>query len=255
MISSEVARITDEKGRFFFVQPIAVFTGRDGSVYVQEYQQLLKFDAQGRFVKNLLKKGSGPGELNDNLTDVLILEKEIILWSSNSLKLIRVNLDGRLIADKTSPTPLGSLLGTYGGRFFFLKREIVELPKARISGIFENDYRLVIFNERGETVPTPFLMPCTATLYFRNRIGFEQHDFAADAPRCRRPLGLPFPCAGLPHQAARSRDRALSSGASEGSTIGSSMPPRRRRAIRPSSCRSFTTIFAGSCGGTIGSGP
>ncbi|MDD8025567.1 MAG: hypothetical protein PHI34_03560 [Acidobacteriota bacterium] len=163
----EVARITDEKGKFFFVQPIAVFTGRDGSVYVQEYKQLLKFDPQGRFVKNLLKRGSGPGELNDNLTDVLILEKEIILWSSNSLKLIRINLDGRLIADKTSQVPLGSLLGTFGGRYFFLKREIGERPKSGISGIFENDYRLVTFNERGEIVPTPVLMPCTSSLHFR----------------------------------------------------------------------------------------
>jgi YD repeat-containing protein len=66
----EVARITDEKGKFFFVQPIAVFTGHDGSVYVQEYKQLLKFDAQGRFVKNLLKRGQGPGEFDDNLTDL-----------------------------------------------------------------------------------------------------------------------------------------------------------------------------------------
>src|SRR4030067_2650624 len=58
----EVARIADEKGKFFFVQPFAVFTGHDGSVYVQEFKQLLKFDAQGRFVKNLLQKGEGPGE-------------------------------------------------------------------------------------------------------------------------------------------------------------------------------------------------
>jgi hypothetical protein len=163
----EVARITDEKGLFYFVQPLAVFTGRDGSAYVQEFKQLLKFDPQGRYIKNLLKKGSGPGELNDNLTDVLILEKEIVLWSSNSLKLIRTGLDGRLIEDKTSPVPLGSLLGAFGGRFFFLKREFVELPKARINGIYENDYRFIIFNERGEIIPTPFLMPCTASIHFR----------------------------------------------------------------------------------------
>ncbi len=163
----EVARITDEKGKFFFVGPIAVFTGLDGSVYVQEYKQLLKFDPQGRFVKNLLKSGSGPGELNDNLTNVLIMEKEIILWSSNSLKLIRANLDGRLIEDRNSQSPMGDLLGTFGGRYFFLKAEWGERSKARISGIFENNYRLVVFNERGEIIPTPVLMPCAASIYFR----------------------------------------------------------------------------------------
>jgi hypothetical protein len=165
----EVLRITDEKGRFFFVQPLAVFTGPDGSVFVQEYKQLLKFDPQGRFVKNLLKRGAGPGELNDNLTDVLLLEREIILWSSNSLKLIRQSFDGRLIEDRTSQVPLGSLLGTFGGRFFFLKRDVGERPKAGINGIFENVNRLVVFNERGVIVPTPVLMPCTASIYFRQR--------------------------------------------------------------------------------------
>jgi hypothetical protein len=58
-------------------------------------------------------------------------------------------------------------LGAYGGRLSFLKREIRELPKVRISGIFEDDYRMVIFNERGEIVPTPVLMPCTAAIHFR----------------------------------------------------------------------------------------
>jgi hypothetical protein len=96
----EVARITDEKGKFFFVQPFNVFTGSDGSVYVQEYKQLLKFDPAGRFVGNLVKKGQGPGELDDNLTDVLVREKDVILWSSNNYKLIRLDPNGRLLDDK-----------------------------------------------------------------------------------------------------------------------------------------------------------
>src|SRR4030042_2628167 len=121
----EVARITDEKGKFFFVQPLAVFTGHDGSVYVQEYKQLLKFDAQGRFVKNLLKRGQGPGELDDNLTDVVVREKDIIRWSSNNYKFIRLDPDGRLLGDKRLVQGfLGSLLGAFGGRCFFLRHEI-----------------------------------------------------------------------------------------------------------------------------------
>ncbi|MDH4197109.1 MAG: hypothetical protein OEW05_06865, partial [Candidatus Aminicenantes bacterium] len=40
----EVARITDEEGKFFFEQPWDLHTGPDGSVYVQEMKKLLKFD-------------------------------------------------------------------------------------------------------------------------------------------------------------------------------------------------------------------
>lgn len=163
----EVARITDETGKFLFVQPFAVFTGHDGSVYVQESKQLLKFDAQGRFVKNLLKRGQGPGELDDNLTDIVVREKDIILWSSNNYKLIRLDLDGRLIEDKKLVQGfLGSLLGAYGGRCFFLRHEMDAVKsRPRISGIFESPRRLVIVPDSGEAVPTPVVMSMTEALH------------------------------------------------------------------------------------------
>lgn len=165
----EVARITEEKGGFLFVQPFHVLAGHDGSVYVQEYKQLLKFDAQGRFVANLLKRGQGPGELDDNLTDVLVRENDIILWSSNNFKLIRLGLDGRLIEDrKLVQGFLGPLLGAFGGRLFFLRHDI-ETVKARprINGIFEMPTRLVVVPEKGDAIPTPFLFPVTEARHFR----------------------------------------------------------------------------------------
>ncbi len=111
----EVARITDEKGKFFFVQPFAVFTGNDGSVYVQEFNQLLKFDAKGKFVKNMLKRGEGPGELNGNLTDVIVGDTEVLLYSSNVYKLLRLDLDGKLLGETKFVTGFSSLLGYQGG--------------------------------------------------------------------------------------------------------------------------------------------
>jgi hypothetical protein len=165
----EVARITDEKGKFLFVQPFNVLTGHDGSVYVQEYNQFLKFDAQGKFVKNLLKRGQGPGELDDNLTDVIVRDKDIVLWSSNNYKLIRLELDGRLIEDrKLVQGFLNELLGVYGGRCFFLRYEIdAAKTRARVSGIFETPRRLVIVPEKGDAVSTPYLMLCTQTIHYR----------------------------------------------------------------------------------------
>jgi len=164
----EVARITDEKGKFFFVQPIAVFTGHDGSIYVQEYKQLLKFDAQGRFVKNLLKRGQGPGEFDDNLTDLVVREKDLILWSSNNFKLVRIALDGTLIEDrKIVQGFLNELLGVYGGRGFFLRHEIdTAKTQARVSGISETQRRLVIVPEKGDAVATPAIMPMTEARHF-----------------------------------------------------------------------------------------
>ncbi len=199
----EVARITDEKGKFLFVQPFNVLTGHDGSVYVQEFKQLLKFDAQGRFVKNLLKRGQGPGELDDNLTDVIVREKDIILWSSNNYKLIRLDLDGRLIEDKKLVQGfLGSLLGAFGGRYFFLRHEMdATKSRPRINGIFETPRRLVIVPENGEALPTPVLMPTTEAYHFGPRSRSEQHDITSHACGGGRADGLHLPFAGLSHQA------------------------------------------------------
>ncbi len=158
----EVFRISDEKGRFFFVEPLNVFVGTDGSVYVHEYKQLLKFTAAGRFVKNLLKKGQGPGEYDDHLTDVIVRDKDIVLWSSNNFKLVRIDLDGTLIADrKITQSFLHEMLGAFGGKYFFLRWEPEGNPRPKVTGIYERPLRLVIVPEKGDALPTPYFMPVT----------------------------------------------------------------------------------------------
>jgi hypothetical protein len=37
-------------------------TAPDGSIFVLDEKQFLKFDKKGKFIKNLFKKGQGPGE-------------------------------------------------------------------------------------------------------------------------------------------------------------------------------------------------
>jgi len=160
----EIMRITDEEGKFFFVEPWDVFAGRDGSVYVQEPKKLLKFGVDGKFVKNLLKWGEGPGELNGNLTGVIVREDDIILYSSNIMKIVRIDLDGKLIEDKKfSKGPFGSLLGYHDGKFFMMKRVWEDLPQ--ISGLYEAKNRMIVVTEKEEVIETSFLLPTTESRY------------------------------------------------------------------------------------------
>lgn len=160
----EISRITEEEGKFFFVEPWDIFAGKDGSVYVQEPKKLLKFGANGRFIKNLLKWGEGPGELNGNLTGVIVREDDIVLYSSNIMKLIRIDPDGKLIEDKKfSKGPFDSLLGYHDGKFFMMKRVWEDMPK--ISGLYEAKNRLIVVTEKEEVIETSFLLPTTASRY------------------------------------------------------------------------------------------
>jgi len=165
----EIARITDEEGKFFFEQPWDVQTGPDGSVYVQEYKKLLKFDPQGRFVRNLLKWGEGPGELSGNLTDVVVGRDDILLYSSNVYKVLRLDFDGRLLGEKKFPSGLSALWGYEKGRYVGMKRERKEFP--RVSGLYEDDYRLTFISDDGETRTTDCLLPLTYGFHIRTQAG------------------------------------------------------------------------------------
>jgi hypothetical protein len=59
----EALRITDEGGEFFFKYPFKVQVDPGGSIFVEEQEQLLKFDARGKFLRNYFRKGQGPGEV------------------------------------------------------------------------------------------------------------------------------------------------------------------------------------------------
>ncbi len=158
----EMLRISDQKDKFFFEQPLAVFIGKDGSIYVQETKKFLKFDADGKFVKNLMKWGEGPGELNGDLTDVIVRENDIILYSSNVIKLVRINLDGELIEEKKfKKIPFGALLGYYNGKYYVMKGERQDYTLK--SGIQEENYRILIVSEKEDIHPTPYLLPLTVS--------------------------------------------------------------------------------------------
>ncbi len=161
----QIWRITDEEGKFFFVEPWEIFTGKDGSVYVQEPKKLFKFDPTGKFQKNLLKWGEGPGELN-GLTSVVIREDDALLYSSNTMKLVRISLDGKLIEDmKFSKGPFSNLLGYRDGKLFMTKRVWDDMPKT--SGLYEAKNRLIVVSGKEDIVETPVLLATTESRYFR----------------------------------------------------------------------------------------
>jgi hypothetical protein len=161
----ELARVSEEKGKFFFEQPWDIFAGKDGVIYVQEPTKLYKFDAQCRFLKNLLKRGEGPGELNGNLTDVLIGDPDLVLYSSNVYKLLRLDPEGKLLAEKRFVTGFSRLLGYRGGRYVVMTFERKDGP--RVNGISEQDYRLKLITDDDQVISTPFILPLTSGFYNR----------------------------------------------------------------------------------------
>lgn len=84
----EVLSISDEgTSDYFFKWPHGLKTTPDGSLIVIDRDQVLHFDQSGRFLRNLFKKGQGPGEMTYT-SACLPTDKGVIIHSPYPNKLV-----------------------------------------------------------------------------------------------------------------------------------------------------------------------
>jgi hypothetical protein len=104
----EKLRIRDTGDRFYFKGPDRPEIGPDGSIYVREFGQLLKFSPDGAFLGNLIKPGQGPGEIEMPL-DCLIESDGIRVMDGGRLKVVHITLDGRFLDELKLDREYGAL--------------------------------------------------------------------------------------------------------------------------------------------------
>jgi hypothetical protein len=91
---TEVWRISDESGEFYFKYPHDLKIAEDGSIFLAEAEQFLKFSADGKFLGNLYKKGQGPGEIGREFYYHL-RGPDLFVQDMNSGRFWRADLEGR----------------------------------------------------------------------------------------------------------------------------------------------------------------
>ena len=110
----EVLRISDEGGQFFFQYPSNIKVAPDGSIFIYDHEQLLRFDENGKFIHNYFKKGQGPGELNF-VRNYAFKDNKLFVFNANPYKLVWFDFNGDLQDDIKIQDSSGSL------HFQFLK--------------------------------------------------------------------------------------------------------------------------------------
>ncbi len=118
----EVLAISDEGTTdYYFKWPTNLRTGPDGSLVLIDRDQVLRFDKNGKFQGNFLKKGQGPGEVTYPGACLATVKNTIII-SNYPNKIVFLDLAGKF--EKEIPvrqegrTNL-SLLSFHGGAFIF----------------------------------------------------------------------------------------------------------------------------------------
>jgi hypothetical protein len=157
----EVLRIKDEGKGFYFKLPWELDVGPDGSIFVQDGLALYEFAPDGHFKKNLVKTGQGPGEISTELTDLLVKDNEVLIFSAPSNKLVKTDFEGKLIKElKFDKKIFYNLLAFHGQKYFML--DIKRRDFARTDGIKDRDFNLFLVNEEGAFNPTS----CSFTTQF-----------------------------------------------------------------------------------------
>ena len=134
----EILRITDDSGEFFFKYPYQLQIAGDGSIFLADEWEFLRFSSEGKFIRNLYKKGQGPGEISQGLT-YFILGNELILRDSGQRKVWSTDYEGNLLREFEIPlTGYTGFLGIRANDFVFTKT--VNPPREERKGLMDIPY-------------------------------------------------------------------------------------------------------------------
>jgi len=163
----EVFRIKDESGDFYF-KMIGYFgnirVAQDGTFLVSDENQLLKFSPQGKFVKNLIKTGQGPGEMSSRRYphNFYLNQNGIYLFDSSARKIVHTDLDGNLKKETKlefeGVSPLYSFHGTSGDEFVFVHQENIRF-NLKTTGLYDLEMSIVLVSQDGKEANKIFSFP------------------------------------------------------------------------------------------------
>jgi hypothetical protein len=146
----DVWRITDESGEFYFKNPGGVQVAGDGSIFLSDSEQFLRFAADGKFLKNLYKKGEGPGEISGYFS-FFVVGNELVVRDSNRGKIWRTDFDGNLLAEiDIRLSPQNGLLGIRKDDFIISRTEQPS-PSERTGKLIEVPRILFLVSRDGKT--------------------------------------------------------------------------------------------------------
>lgn len=125
----EVFRIAGNSEDFYLKYPYQLKTAANGSIFLADLKQLLVFTPEGKFKKNLFKKGEGPGEIKGRMAVFVLEDQFIYIFDYYANKMIHIDQEGNLIKEiKLVIDRYNDFLECIDGKFLFWDSE---LPRER----------------------------------------------------------------------------------------------------------------------------
>ena len=148
---TEVQRITDNEDDFIFRRIRGIKIAEDSSIFVRGRNHLHQFTPEGKFIRNFIKKGEGPGEVK-YFTNFSITEKSIVIGSILPVKIIKYSHQGELWKEFTIQglSAFASLLENRNNRSYFVSGESF-LDNAK-TGVIPRENSLYYVDNKGFVV-------------------------------------------------------------------------------------------------------
>jgi len=137
----EGVRITGESDKYFFKRPRRIRIAEDDHIFVSDEDQLLEFDADGRFVRNFFRKGEGPGELQ-NLHDFGFRGDHIIIHQTYPNKIVTLDRSGDLVADYRPAEQTSNLLAIRAD-YLLMAHSAFREDKQKSEGVVDMDWKIM----------------------------------------------------------------------------------------------------------------
>jgi hypothetical protein len=121
-VLEEAISIEDIGRDYYFRYPLNLKVAPDGSIFVQDSEQLIQFDSSGKFIRNFFKKGQGPGEMED-MSNYCFVDNKLIVHDREPNKILLFDLNGQFIREFRirQSQPFLMLLFFYKDIYYFLK--------------------------------------------------------------------------------------------------------------------------------------
>jgi hypothetical protein len=120
-----VLSIKDMGDDYYFQDVRNIKISPEGFIFIQDWEQLLQFDREGNYIRNFLKKGKGPGEV-EYVRNFCIFNGDLVAHDTQLNKILWFDMNGNLVKEFRIYEPIGFayFVNILNNRYYFFKSEI-----------------------------------------------------------------------------------------------------------------------------------
>jgi hypothetical protein len=156
----EVMRIAEESQEFYFKYPRSIKVAPDGSIFVQDENEFLQFDKNGKFIGNYFKKGQGPNEM-ERMGQYLFAKDYLIVHCNLPNKVLWFDYNGQVVKEIMIHEMRLDFQFLCKDMYYFLRYGFPKFEKRE--EIFGLNYELVSLSADGKDLKALMSFP---TLYY-----------------------------------------------------------------------------------------